>query len=308
MVVDKTNYCVRIQAPTIYGNNTSGSAQVFTVIDKTTNKYQFVVSSDGTVVAEKCIFTGGTIGGWTIDKTKLYTDNALFSVRIKSPKIYGDISYGEAQFLVVQNNSDGTIPYVAASDGSVAMGDEFEYRPQGFADDPKVLLHVGGWQIKRNQNVWDYDEVIYWDTVESQTNGIGAKGPWVVWGGWNGGASIDVANYKFVVTDAGVCKAMSWVTGSRAEWKENIVPYSKSALQEIMNSDVYYYDLKERSKSAWSEGRHIGFVIGDGYNVSPDILDGGGSSIDMYSALAIAYKAIQEQQQEIETLKNKLLQ
>ena len=116
---------------------------------------------------------------------------------------------------------------------------------------------------------------------------------------------MDLNNYKFVVTAEGVCKAMSWVTGSRVEWKENIVPYQKSALQEIMSSEVYYYDLKERSK-IWKEGRHIGFVIGDGYSVSQDILDGGGGAIDMYSALAIAYKAIQEQQKEIEELKKKI--
>ena len=171
---------------------------------------------------------------------------------------------------------------------------------------PTFFLTTGGWQIKKTYDYLGYDEITYWDTTNSQENGICAHGPWVVWGGWNGGAPADVANYKFVVTDQGVCKAMSWVTGSRAEWKENIVPYSKSAVQEIMDSDVYYYDLKERSKSAWSEGRHIGFVIGDGYNVSSDILDGGGSSIDMYSALAVAYKAIQELQAEIEALKKRI--
>ena len=126
----------------------------------------------------------------------------------------------------------------------------------------------------------------------------------MVWGGWNRGPSIDTDNYKFVVTAEGVCKAMSWVTGSRSEWKENIIPYHKSAIQEVLDSEVYYYDLKERGKGEWKVGRHIGFVIGDGYNVSPDILNGEGGAVDMYSALAIAYKAIQEQQREIEELKN----
>ena len=84
------------------------------------------------------------------------------------------------------------------------MGDEFDYRPQGFSEDPSVLLHVGGWQIKKSQNVWGYKEVVYWDTIGSQSNGIGAKGPWIIWGGWNGGASLDyVNNYKFVVSDQG---------------------------------------------------------------------------------------------------------
>ena len=149
-------------------------------------------------------FNGAKIGGWNIDDTKLYIDNSTFTVRIKSPQIYGDTSLGEAQVIVVQNYSDNSIPFVMSSDGSVVMGDEFDYRPQGFLEDPSVLLHVGGWQIKKKQNVWGYKEVVYWDTIGSQSNGIGAKGPWVIWGGWNGGASLDyVNNYKFVVSDQG---------------------------------------------------------------------------------------------------------
>lgn len=304
---DQTNFQVTLNAPTTYGGSGGGN-DILVVYDKTNNSWPFVLTSNGTVEATKCIFTGGTIGGWNIDNSKLYVDNKSFSVRFKSPQTYGDTSLGEAQIIVVQNKNDNSIPFVLASDGSVVMGDEFNYRPQGFPNEENVLLRVGGWQVKKTYDYLGYTEITYWDTPSSQENGICAHGPWVVWGGWNGAASADVANYKFVVTDQGVCKAMSWVTGSRAEWKENIVPYSKSAVQEIMDSDVYYYDLKERSKSAWSEGRHIGFIIGDGYNVSPDILDGGGSSIDMYSALAIAYKAIQEQQAEIEELKKKINQ
>lgn len=149
-------------------------------------------------------FNGAKIGGWNIDETKLYIDNSTFAVRIKAPQIYGDTSSGEAQVIVVQNYSDNSIPFVMSSDGSVVMGDEFDYRPQGFSEDPFVLLHVGGWQIKKSQNVWGYKEVVYWDTIGSQSNGIGAKGPWIIWGGWNGGVSLDyVNNYKFVVSDAG---------------------------------------------------------------------------------------------------------
>ena len=164
----------------------------------TANNY-FKILSDGSMETIR-----GKIGGWNIDETKLYIDNEIFSVRIKSPQIYGDTSLGEAQVIVVQNYSDNSIPFVMSSDGSVVMGDEFDYRPQGFSEDPSVLLHVGGWQIKKSQNVWGYKEVVYWDTIGSQSNGIGAKGPWIIWGGWNGGASLDyVNNYKFVVSDAG---------------------------------------------------------------------------------------------------------
>ncbi len=279
------------------------------IFDLLTNngKYQGIYMQDGQLyINGKYVeFGGAVIGGWTVNNRQLRNYQSNFNVTIQAPTVYGSTGNGDADFIKIKDNIKNTFPFAVSSDGSMQLGSEFSYKPNGFDHDANVLLTTGGWQIKKTYDYLGYDEITYWDTTNSQENGICAHGPWVVWGGWNGGASADVANYKFVVTDQGVCKAMSWVTGSRAEWKENIVPYSKSAVQEIMDSDVYYYDLKERSKSAWSEGRHIGFVIGDGYNVSSDILDGGGSSIDMYSALAVAYKAIQELQAEIEALKKK---
>lgn len=250
-------------------------------------------------------FNGAKIGGWTIQDNKLmcYTDD--FNIRIQAPKVYGN-SGDETEIITVRDINHNTWPFILRSDGTLILGDGFNYLPQGFSDEPNSMFRVGGWQIKKTYDYLGYAEITYWDTPGSQENGICAHGPWVIWGGWNGEAPADVANYRFVVTDQGVCKAMSWVTGSRVEWKENIVPYYKNALQEVLNSDVYFYDLKDQSKSVWKEGRHIGFVIGDGYNVSQDILDGGGGAIDMYSALAIAYRAIQEQQEEIEELKSRI--
>ena len=299
---DKTNFMVRIAAPTEYGGDGNGNADVLVVRDKTNDTYPLVISSNGQVLATRCKFEGGTIGGWKITGTDIYNDNESASAGIgKSGSTH---AFWAGTTYANRNNAPVRIGHA----GEFYLGDYLKYLPNGMSFDSKVKMTMGGWQIKTGTNAWGYDHFEYWDTIETQENGICSHGPWVVWGGWNGGPSVNVENYKFVVTDQGVCKAMSWVTGSRAEWKENIVPYHKSALQEIMNSDVYYYNLKDKGRGAWQEGRHIGFVIGDQYNVSSDILDGSGGSIDMYSALAIAYKAIQEQQQEIEMLKNKLQQ
>ena len=251
-------------------------------------------------------FNGAKIGGWTISENQLRCYTNDFKIKIQAPTVYGTNGNGAADVITVRDMVNDSWTFALSSDGTLVLSDEFYYSPQGFTDEPNSLLRVGGWQIKKTYDYLGYGEITYWDTPSSQENGICAHGPWVVWGGWNGEAPADVANYRFVVTDQGVCKAMSWATGSRVEWKENIVPYYKNALQEVLNSDVYFYDLKDQSKSVWKEGRHIGFVIGDGYNVSQDILDGGGGAIDMYSALAIAYKAIQEQQEEIEELKSKI--
>lgn len=303
LVNSKTNFEVKLQAATTYGGFGTGSNDILVVLDKTNNSNPFVLSSDGTVTATKCNFTGGTIGGWKITDTEIYCDAGANSCGISK--------YGTAWafWAGATYANRGNPKFAVGHNGETVIDEYFHYSPTGWSTSQGTIhFQVGNWQIKTTYDYHGYDVVTYWDTPDTQENGICAHGPWVVWGGWNGGASTDVANYKFVVTDQGVCKAMSWVTGSRAEWKDNIIPYQKSAVQEVMNSDVYYYDLKDRGKGAWKEGRHIGFVIGDKYSVSSDILDGSGGSIDMYSALAIAYKAIQEQQKEIEMLKNKLLQ
>ena len=300
---DKTNFMVRIAAPTEYGGDGNGNADVLVVRDKTNDTYPLVISSNGQVLATRCKFEGGTIGGWTITATEIYCNAGENSCGLAK---YGtSLAFWAGATYSNRNNAKWRVWH----SGEMMIDEFLHYSPDGWSTSQGTIhFQVGNWQIKTTYDYHGYDVVTYWDTPDTQENGICSHGPWVVWGGWNGGASTDVANYKFVVTDQGVCKAMSWVTGSRAEWKENIVPYHKSALQEIMNSDVYYYNLKDKGRGVWQEGRHIGFVIGDQYNVSSDILDGSGGSIDMYSALAIAYKAIQEQQQEIEMLKNKLLQ
>ena len=149
-------------------------------------------------------FDGATIGGWLIRGNQLRNDQTNFEVKFQAPTVYGTSGLSTADIIAVHDKEKDTWPFVVTSDGSMALGDEFQYRPNGFAYDSTVQMNVGGWQIKKTQNVWGYKEVVYWDTIGSQSNGIGAKGPWVVWGGWNGGAALDyVNNYKFVVSDQG---------------------------------------------------------------------------------------------------------
>ena len=164
----------------------------------------------------------------------------------------------------------------------ISLGEYFNYDSSGKIDGNKdVFLSMGGWQIKKT-TVYD-EPAEYWETAGSQLNGIGAYGPWAFWGGWNGEGAFNKNNYKFLVTEDGICKAMSWVTGSKAEWKQDIHSYEDGALQKILETTVYRYQLKEHPKN--ESGRHIGFVIGEGYNLADDILDESKSSVDMYSCL-----------------------
>ena len=185
----------------------------------------------------------------------------------------------------------------------ISLGEYFNYDSSGKIDGNKdVFLSMGGWQIKKT-TVYD-EPAEYWETAGSQLNGIGAYGPWAFWGGWNGEGAFNKNNYKFLVTEDGICKAMSWVTGSKAEWKQDIHSYEDGALQKILETTVYRYQLKEHPKN--ESGRHIGFVIGEGYNLADDILDESKSSVDMYSALGVAYKAFQELSEKVTVLEKRL--
>lgn len=164
------------------------------------------------------------------------------------------------------------------------LGDYLRY--QAGATEPMI---IGGWQIRKvDTGGGRYAE--YWDTKDTQENGIGAYGPWVVWGGWNLQNPYNVDNYKFVVMENGACKATEFLNGSRKEWKKNIQKYNTDALSQVRNTDVCRYNLKGRK----TDKEHIGFVIGDGYNVSDELLSESGGAVDLYKAIAVAYKAIQE--------------
>lgn len=90
---------------------------------------------------------------------------------------------------------------------------------------------------------------------------------------------------------------------SLEEKKKNIKKYNNSALREIKNTDIYYYNYKEDSEET---KRRVGAIIGNDYNCSKEIIGTEGKGIDMYSMISIAYKAIQEQQEQIETLQKEV--
>ena len=86
---------------------------------------------------------------------------------------------------------------------------------------------------------------------------------------------------------------------SLAEKKRNIEKYNNSALNEILNTDIYYYNYKEDSENT---KKRVGAVIGEDYRCSKEIIGTEHKGIDLYSMMSVAYKAIQEQQEMIENL------
>ena len=76
-----------------------------------------------------------------------------------------------------------------------------------------------------------------------------------------------------------------------------------NGLEIIKNTDIYKYHLKSQNSS---DKKHIGFVIGDSYNYSKDITSQDNDGADLYSMISVCFKAIQEQQEIIEKLENKI--
>lgn len=87
---------------------------------------------------------------------------------------------------------------------------------------------------------------------------------------------------------------------STEDLKTNIQKYENNALQQVLNTDVCSYQLKEQvSPYAENVPTYIGFIIGENYKLPKDILGRDGNCISLYSAIALLYKAIQEMYEEV---------
>lgn len=87
---------------------------------------------------------------------------------------------------------------------------------------------------------------------------------------------------------------------SSEDLKTDIRKYEDGALQKVLNTDVYKYKLKSQvSQYAENIPEYIGFIIGDKCNLTEDILGRDGNCINLYSAIALLYKAIQEMYEEV---------
>lgn len=94
------------------------------------------------------------------------------------------------------------------------------------------------------------------------------------------------------------CEAFAFNNVSLAEKKKDF-ELLKSGLEILKNIDIYKYYYKGSS----DKKKKIGVVIGDKYKYSKEITSEDNTEIDLYSFIAVCCKAIQEQQEEINKLK-----
>lgn len=103
---------------------------------------------------------------------------------------------------------------------------------------------------------------------------------------------------------SGVWHAQNYLNDSLESKKKNISKFNEKALDIINNSDIYNYHFKTDDDNS---KKHVGLIIGENYNTPKEITSNTNDGIDLYSMTSVAWKAIQEQQKQIEELNTKFL-
>lgn len=88
--------------------------------------------------------------------------------------------------------------------------------------------------------------------------------------------------------------------------KKNIKKYDKNVLDIIKNGEIYEFNFKTEDNKI---KKHIGFVIpdeGGNFYTPPEVLAQDGMGIDSYNMTSILWKAVQEQQEQIEQMKKEI--
>lgn len=104
------------------------------------------------------------------------------------------------------------------------------------------------------------------------------------------------------VTHSGMY-APAFVNTSTKKYKTNIKKLDNNGLDIIKNTDLYNYNYVGEDKKG---KKHIGVVIDKDYKCSEEIISNNGEGIDLYAMTSVCFKAIQEQQEQIEELKKQI--
>lgn len=90
---------------------------------------------------------------------------------------------------------------------------------------------------------------------------------------------------------------------SLKEYKKNFEKIQYKAIDVIKDIDIYEYNLKHEKDT---DKKHIGFVIGNGFNYSKKVTSSDNKGVDSYSFISLCCKAIQELSSKVEELEKKV--
>lgn len=110
-----------------------------------------------------------------------------------------------------------------------------------------------------------------------------------------------VAQYGNIRASHGIVSGVDWEYLSEASIKTNIKK-AGSMLDALKNTEVYQYNYKDNLRAGKTR-KSYGFVVGKGYALDKRLISTEGEGINPYNAIAILWKCVQEQQEQIQQLK-----
>ncbi len=204
---------------------------------------------------------------------------------IKTGKIFisGDVAMGNVTF-----EDTGT--------GTILMN----IRPQNVVDYPAIdiLGNISFYANQAGSNSFKIGECLFTDIGDITGKHVYIEGDIT--------STENLTAYKGINCTDGYVSGKAFINNSREETKKNIKRYTDDAIKIIKDTDIYKFNYKTDNSTSKES---IGFVIGDKYKYSKELtaVDENGKEIgaNTYNMISIAYKAIQEQQEQIEKLQAK---
>ena len=217
----------------------------------------------------------------------------------------------------IDNTGNMECKNATVTGGNITMKSTGEYPNLVLMDGDTLLtstytnvLHAGGMSVGERESAFPY----YLIGVKQ---GI-TKGGWIVLYddtgssieldgelGWIQGKSISLYdnNHVNITIDLdgynGHIDCVSLTQTSLADKKNNIEKL-ENALDIVKDTDIYKYNFNFEEET---DKKHIGFVIGDKYNYREEITSAKNDGAEIYSMISVLWKAVQEQQAEIEELR-----
>lgn len=109
-------------------------------------------------------------------------------------------------------------------------------------------------------------------------------------------------NHQTIVKASEITTPKLTQTSTKSK-KKNIKKLQVNALDLIKNSDICLYNLKGEKVGS---KRHIGLIIGEGYNCPDEVISEDGQGVEQYSMTSLSWKAIQELIEENQNLKQRI--
>jgi hypothetical protein len=173
-------------------------------------------------------------------------------------------------------------------------------------------IHSGGMTVSSRESFYPY-------VLIGVKNGVIEHGGWICLYNQSSGMSIELdgeigwiqgqmlslydSNMSTLNIDmdgtSGNITCVSLTQTSLAEKKKNFEKL-ENALDIVKDTDIYKYNFNFEEET---DKKHIGFVIGDKYNYREEITSAKNDGAEIYSMISVLWKAVQEQQVEIEELR-----